>query len=94
MSVAPTSTQAAAAKVECILSESQNYRETLTLQPVAAQPGLIELVIHTQLMTARNPEEKRVKARCCIERSRLVALGAAISHFPQAAGSSGERVSL
>jgi len=33
--------------VECVLTESSTFIETLTLQSIAAQPGLVELVTHT-----------------------------------------------
>lgn len=76
--------------VESILSASHTYIETLTIKPIEAQPWLIDLTIRTQLLTAKNPDEKRVKARCCIERDRLVELHSAIGRFLQDTGSSGE----
>ena len=94
MSIASTAAVSeTATEVESILSASDNYIETLTLKPIAAQPWLIELVITTQLLTARNPLGKRVKARCCIEKGRLVALRDAINQFLLESGSSGEPVS-
>ena len=68
-------------EVECILSASDTYIETLTLKPIAAQPWLTALAITTQLLTAKNPLGKRVKARCCVERERLVALRQAIDRL-------------
>ena len=77
--------------IECVLSASDSYIETLSIQDVDAQPGLLELVIRTQLLSAKNPAEKRVKSRTCIERSKLLELQQAIGQFLQAAGgSSGE----
>jgi hypothetical protein len=75
-------------EVECVLSASKTYIETLTLKPVPAQPWLIDLVIRTQLLTAKNPLERRVKARCCIERSRLVELQKGIAQFLEATSDS------
>jgi hypothetical protein len=76
--------------VQSILSASDTYIETLAIKPINAQPGLTELVIHTQLLTAKNPLEKRVKAQCCIERERLVELRDAINQFLDSSGSSCE----
>ena len=71
MSVIKATAVAIPAEIECILSGSDTYIETLTLKHIEAQPWLTELVIKTQLLTAKNPEERRVKARCCIERAQL-----------------------
>jgi hypothetical protein len=80
-------------EVECTLSASDSYVETLIIKPMPAQPWLTELVIKTQLLTAKNPQERRVKARCCIERERLVELRDAINLLLQEPGSFGEPVS-
>ena len=91
MSIAePLATTELVTEVECILSASDSYVETLTIKPILAQPWLTELVIKTQLLTAKNPQEKRVKARCCIERTQLVSLGSAINQFIESIGSSSE----
>ncbi len=58
--------EASPVEIECILSASDTYIETLTVKQIEAQPWLTELVIKTQLLTAKNPEERRVKARCCV----------------------------
>ena len=77
--------------IECVLSASDSYIETLSIQDIEAQPGLLELVIRTQLLSAKNPAEKRVKSWTCIERSKLLELQQAIGQFLQATGgSSGE----
>jgi hypothetical protein len=90
MSVIEATAVAIPAEIECILSGSDTYIETLTLKQIEAQPWLTELVINTQLLTAKNPEERRVKARCCIERAQLASLGSAINRFLESAGSSSE----
>ena len=77
--------------IECVLSASDSYIETLSIHAIGSPPGLVELVIRTQLLSAKNPAEKRVKSRTCIERSRLLDLQQSIGHFLQATvGSSGE----
>lgn len=81
MSVIEANTDANQLEIECILSASDSYIETLTLKLIEAQPWLTELVIKTQLLTAKNPEEKRVKARCCVERGRVIELRDAVDRF-------------
>ena len=78
--------QPAESKFECILSASDTYIETLNIKKIEAQPWLVELVIKTQLLTAKNPQEKRVKARCCIERERLVELRDVVNQFLYTSG--------
>ncbi len=91
MSIAATlATTELVTEVECILSASDSYVETLTIKPIPAQPWLTEIVIKTQLLTAKYPQEKRVKAQCCIERAQLVLLGSAINQFIESTGSSSE----
>ena len=43
--------------VEFILSASDSYRETLSIQAIDPQPGLLEFVIRNQLLSAK----KRLK---------------------------------
>ena len=88
MSEAITSKIATNNAIECILSASDSYIETLSIQDIELQPGLLELVIRTQLLSAKNPAEKRVKSRTCIERSGLIELQQGIAKFLQATGSS------
>jgi len=91
MSAAVTSKTATNNAIECVLSASDIYIETLSIQSIDSQPWLLELVIRTQLLSAKNPEEKRVKSRTCIERSGLLDLQQSIGQFLQVtAGSSGE----
>lgn len=82
---APRSTEV---EIECVLSASDSYIETLNIKTIEAQPWLVELVIKTQLLSAKNPEEKRVKSRTCIERDRLVEIQGAIGKFLQHPSSS------
>ena len=91
MSEAITSKTATNTAIECVLSASDSYIETLSIQAIDSPPGLVELVIRTQLLSAKNPAEKRVKSRTCIERFRLLDLQQSIGQFLQATvGSSGE----
>jgi hypothetical protein len=76
--------------LECVLSASASYVETLSIKVVEAQPWLVELAIKTQVLTAKNPGEKRVKSRTYIDRTRLVELHGFIGQFLQEPGSLGE----
>jgi hypothetical protein len=90
MSIIDPTTSSADIQIQSILSASDTYIETLTIKSIAAQPWLIELVIKTQFLTAKNPDEERIKARCCVERAQLVGLGEVISQFLKETGSSTE----
>ncbi len=81
MSAVITSKTATNNAIECVLSASDSYIEILSIQAIEAQPGLVEVVIKTQFLNAKNPAEKRVKFRACIERSRLIELQQGISQF-------------
>ena len=63
------------------LSKSVDFIETITINTIEAQPGLVELTVKTQLLTAKNPDDLQVKFRACIKQSRLEELGEAISRF-------------
>jgi hypothetical protein len=80
-------------EIECILSESDSYIETLNIKPIEAQPFLVELIIKTQLLNAKNPEEKRVKSRTCIELTRLAEIQDGIGKFLQRTSPSTESLS-
>jgi hypothetical protein len=88
MSEAITSKTATNNAMECVLSASDSYIETLNIQNIELQPGLLELVIRTQLLSAKNLAEKRAKSKACIERSRLFELQHGIGQFLQAKKSS------
>lgn len=92
MSIIDATTNSDVIRVQSVLSASETYIETLTIKSIASQPWLVELVIKTQLLTAKNPEEERVKARCCVARAQLAGLGEAIAQFLNEAGSSSEPV--
>ncbi len=79
---------------ECVLSASECFIETLSIQAIDAQPGLLELVIRTQFLSAKNPAEKRVKSQTCIERSRLIELHQSIGQLLQATKGSPSELSL
>ena len=67
--------------VECVLAQTDCYIETLRIQAIDAQPGLLELVVRTQLLSAKNSSEKRVKSRTCIQQSQLAHIQSAIDQF-------------
>ena len=68
-------------EVETTLFASDTYIETLTIKPLAARPWLTEVVIKTQLLTAKNPLEKRVKVQCFIGKEQLIELRDILDHY-------------
>ena len=66
---------------EVTLSDDGKYIETLSITALAAQPGRVELVTRTQLLTAKNPTETRVKSRTCLRVDRLQALHETLGRF-------------
>ena len=66
---------------EVTLSDDGNYIETLSIKAIAAQPGRVELVARTQLLTAKNPSETRVKSRTCLRVDRLQVLHETLGRF-------------
>ena len=77
-------------EVQCTLSTSDTYIETVCIKSIASQPWLNELTIKTQLLIAKDPEEKRIKAMSCIEQSGLIALRDAIDRFLSATKTAGQ----
>lgn len=69
--------------IECVLSASDSYIETLNIRSIEAQPWLVEMTIKTQLLNAKNPQEKRIKSSTCIERTQLAEIQQAIGRFLQ-----------
>ena len=67
--------------VECVLSASDSFIETLSIQAIDALPGVVELVIKSQLLSARNPAEKRVKSRTNVDLMQLADLHRSIGEF-------------
>ena len=63
------------------LSKSNTFIETLTISSIDVQPGLLELIVKTQFLTAKNPDELQIKFRTCIAQSRLEELASAINKF-------------
>ena len=65
----------------CVLTDSESYSETLEIKPVALQQGTVELVIKTQLRSAKNPAEWRIKSSTCMDSSQLQELQLTIGQF-------------
>jgi hypothetical protein len=81
MSVPATFATESMFEVETTLSNSSTYIETVTIKPIAALPWLTELVIKTQLLSAKNPMEKRVKVRSFVEKEQLVELRNSLDQY-------------
>jgi hypothetical protein len=68
-------------QIEATLCSSGGYIETITLRSIARPSGLTELVIESQWQNSKNPEERRLKSRSCVERQALIELQSAINHY-------------
>lgn len=58
----------------CTLTQSDNYIETLTIRPVRAIPGSFELLIQSQLLSAKAPSAQRVQHRVIVTDQALADL--------------------
>jgi len=81
-------------RFECELVRSDSYIETLEIKPIEVQGYGLELLIKTQLLTAKSPNENHYKSRTCIDRSSLLELHAVIEKFLKASASSLNEPSL
>jgi hypothetical protein len=66
---------------ECQLVRTQCYVESFEIKPIALQKNVVELVIKTQLLSAKNPTEWRIKSRTCVEADSLKELQKVISSY-------------
>jgi len=67
------------------------FIETLSVKPVVNNSELVEITVRTQFLTAKNPDEWRVKAQIFLPRRELKELHEAIGRVLDAVpGSSGE----
>ena len=66
---------------ECQLINTQSYVESFEIKPIALQKNVVELVIKTQLLSAKNPTEWRIKSRTCVEVDCLKELQKVISSY-------------
>jgi hypothetical protein len=80
--------------IECELVRSDSYIETLEIRPIALQGYGLELLIKTQLLTAKKPTEIQYKSKTCIDRSSLIELHSVIEKFLEKSASSLNEPSL
>ena len=66
---------------ECQLVSTQSYVESFEIKPIALQKNIVELVIKTQFLSAKNPSEWRIKSRTCVELDTLKELQILISIY-------------
>ena len=66
---------------ECQLVNTQSYVESFEIKPIDLQKNAVELVIKTQLFSAKNPSEWRIKSRTCVEVDCLKELQKVISSY-------------
>lgn len=62
----------------CTLAQTDNYIETLTIHPVVALPGSFEILIHSQLLSAKDPSALRVLHRIMVTGFELAKMRDAI----------------
>ena len=65
----------------CDLVHTDVYIESFEVKPIQSQPESIELLIKTQLLSAQNPNEWRVKSRTCIDLGSLEKLNGLLSKY-------------
>ncbi len=70
-------------KFECFLVNTESYSESIEIKSINLQKNAIELIIKTQLHSARDPSEWRIKSRTCIEFDCLRQLQKTISDYLQ-----------
>jgi hypothetical protein len=69
---------ATSASVCCDLITSGTYSEQLTLTPIQAIPGAIELRVSSQLTSARDPNQAHIRYRTMLDTDALLRLRQAI----------------
>jgi hypothetical protein len=77
-------------KFECFLVNTESYSESINIKSINLQKNAVELIIKTQLRSARNPSEWRIKSRTCIEIDCLRQLQKTISDYLQNQDSSSD----
>ncbi len=66
---------------ECQLVNTQSYVEAFEIRPITLQKKTVELVIKTQLLSAKDPSEWRIKSRTCVDIDSLKKLQKIISSY-------------
>ena len=70
----------------CTLTQSDSYIETLSIRPVEALPGSFELLIQSQLLTAKDPSALHVQHRAIVSAAALKDLRDALGQCLAAQG--------
>ena len=79
--LSPTSRIKPLETFECRLVSTESYVESIEIKPIALQKNVVELVIKSQLLSAKNPSEWRIKSRTCVEVDSLKELQKVISSY-------------
>ena len=56
---------------QSIINQTSSYVETILFRPIEALPGQYEVVIHSQLLHARDPASLQVKYRSIMSTAAL-----------------------
>ena len=65
----------------CTLNRSEDFVSTLELRAVSALPGQAELLVSSQWLRARHPEERQVRFRAVVDVADLQALAQGLERF-------------
>jgi hypothetical protein len=60
--------------IPCILAQTDCFTKTVTIRPIASLPNHFEMVIQSQLATAKNPSELHVLHKGIVSDVALLAL--------------------
>lgn len=70
----------------CTLTQSDSYIETLGIRPINALPGSFELLIQSQLLSAKDPAALHVQHRAIVSAAALQDLRDALDQCLAAQG--------
>ena len=68
----------------CKIVDAGSYIETIEFKSISAFPGYVDLVLETQQTNSRFPNEKRVKARTCVDLEKIKELHTVLGRFLKA----------
>lgn len=67
--------------VVCTLNRSEDFVSTLELRSVDALPGQAEVLVSSQWLRARNPEERQVRFKAVVDVADLQKIAQGIAQF-------------
>lgn len=67
--------------VVCTLNSSEDFASTLELRAVDALPGQAEVLVSSQWLRARNPDERQVRFKAVVDVADLQKIAQGIAQF-------------